>query len=98
MEVEGDKTEVGHDKEEDNVDSDHNNEEDTEHEEDLDDDDDDNKENAEVEFVVPKIPRSKAEAVIFLMEYHEKYKVVLKGTVLELPMDVNSWNEKYLLR
>ena len=51
-----------------------------------------------VDFVKGKFPRSKVDGLKFLVDYQNKNKAALRGTVLEVPIKVDVWNAKYLLR
>ena len=50
------------------------------------------------DYVKEKFSCSKADGLKFLVDYQAKHKAALKGTVLERPIKVDVWNEKYLLR
>ena len=51
-----------------------------------------------VDYVKEMFLQSKVDELKFLINYQIKHKAALKGTVLEVPIKVDAWNEKYLLR
>lgn len=55
-------------------------------------------EDLHIGYVKEKFPRSKVDSSKFLVDYQVKHKAALKGPVLEIPIKVDTWNDKYLMR